>query len=185
MRAGKWFHRRLADVTTRLAGIDINQEAIAHLSTLGIPDLHCLDVTNAELPPVIAAQRWDSLVLGELLEHVGDPATFLDAIKQRFSPMVETLVVSVPNAFRLANFEQAKNRVELSNSDHRHYYSPYTLARTLSASGFTPREIFFCVYEIPTLSCRAFLPQHRWKSRMKRYPLLRDVIVMTADMARR
>ncbi len=183
MRTGKWLHGCLANAASRLSGIDIDQDAVAYLAGLGTLNVHCLDVTRDGLPPAIVGQRWDVLVLGELLEHVDNPGDFLAAIRRRFLPLADSVLVSVPNAFRWSNFSLAMRRAEVSNSDHRHAYTPYTLARTLAASGFASRDVHFCVYEVPALSRRAILQQWFWKRRMSRHPLLRDVIVMTAGLS--
>ena len=78
------------------------------------------------------AQRFDLCLLADVVEHVGDVVSFLREMRRyRF----DELVVVTPNLFRLRNFWSAG---EVVNTDHRYWFSPYTLSKVLVDAGYTP-----------------------------------------------
>jgi len=81
-----------------VVGLDADREALAAAAELGI-ETHWADVDEA-LP--FAAESFDVVVAGELLEHIRDPGGLLAEARRVLRP-TGTLVGSVPNAFRLLN----------------------------------------------------------------------------------
>jgi len=176
MKRNIWFHARLQKVTERCTGIDINQAAVEYLSQeFNIEDIFCLDITKDTLPQVITGDHYDYLILGELIEHIDNPVFFLEQIKGIFQGLTEKIVITAPNAFRWNNMKSAFRHTELINSDHRYWYSPYTLSKILTCSGFDNIEF---------VMAETFRPQKpsRIKNQLfQRYPSVRDTIVMSGD----
>ena len=128
---GNYLHDLLGESASSLIGADINGEALSEMRALGIDHLYQVD----DLPE---NAHYDLLVIPDVIEHVGDVSEFLTAIK-RYS--FDAVVITTPNAFRLRNRMLLSS--ELVNTDHRYWFSPYTLAKTVYESGFEISEFYY------------------------------------------
>lgn len=176
-RRGRWLHDRLAVRASQLAGIDLDAEGVAYVTEkLGYEDVFVSDVTRDDPPARVAEQTWDFALLGELVEHLDNPVAFLAAFRTRYAPHVNEVVITTPNAFRIDNFKRARRHVELLNSDHRFWWTPYTLSKVCVRAGLQVREFSFCEsYPVP----RWNVPR---RLTLSRYPALRDTIVLRASL---
>jgi hypothetical protein len=184
LAADTWLHSRLSRSAARCLGVDINPEGIEYLrSRLGYSDLACADLTRDEVAE-IRRERWDFLVMGEILEHLDDPVGFLSAVRERYGDNIGRVIVTVPNAFSVENFRAALRHREVINSDHRFWFTPYTLAMVLRRSGLTAGEFRFCETDLPAAGGakglrRSISPTRRlWR----RFPMLRSTLVMEASL---
>ena len=141
--SNRWLHKLLIENTISCVGIDNNAEAIAYLKdTLSIENVYCMDVEQDNLD-FILTEKWDTLVLGEIIEHVDDPIQFLKNIKRVFSGKVNSIVISAPNVFTISTINDIKNNNENINTNHNYWFSPYTLNRIVHRAGFTNIEFSF------------------------------------------
>ncbi len=138
-----WLHKRLSDKATRCLGVDIVFEGIDYIKKLGYNDSLCIDLATDQASPVITAAKWDYMILGEILEHVDNPVFFLSSIQKRYKGCVDKLIITVPNALRWINMKNAFARKEIINSDHRFWFTPYTLAKLCHVSGLKAEEFMF------------------------------------------
>ncbi|MDD5764791.1 MAG: hypothetical protein PHW79_00875 [Candidatus Marinimicrobia bacterium] len=172
-----WLHKRLSDCTKRCLGIDLNEEGIQYLKTkLNYQDVIRLNIAKEFPTTEIISQTWDYMIVGEILEHLNEPISFLTSIKQKYSGIIDRIVITVPNAFRLPNFLFAKKHIEYINSDHRFWFTPYTLAKLLSDAGMKFEEFQFC-HDYP-LARKSIIR----KIILKKYPAFRNVLVMIAKI---
>lgn len=173
-----WLHGGLLRVAGECIGVDINEAGIDYMKTaLAIRDLYCCDLTRQDLP-VVSGLPLDFLLLGEILEHIENPVSFLHSLRKRHFPhAVQRLLVTVPNAFRLDNYRLAKAGCEKINSDHCYWFTPFTLAKVLTRADFQLEGIHFVVHKKKAASGL----RKRWRHHLKkRFPLLRDTIVAVA-----
>ena len=178
MRQGRWLHARLCATSARCLGLDINAEGIDYLrDILGLEDVICADITSGPIPE-ITAEFWDAMVLGEVLEHLGDPGAFLAALRKSYRACCRQLVVSAPSALRLENTYFALLSREVVSSDHRCWYSPYTLSRLLTDAGF--RVVRFEMVTAHTIRIRGPLAAIRWLA-ARLVPGLRNTVVAIAE----
>lgn len=175
IRRNKWFHKRLVESSRYCLGIDINREAIEYIKNeLGYSDVLVADIQKNDLIKEISSQKWDYLIMGELLEHLDDPVDFLKTIKEKYSPFISYLIVSAPNALRIENYYNSKKQLEVINSDHRFWFTPYTLAKILYRAGFEIESYQFCQ------GFKLQVNQVFKKRLLRKYPAFRDTIIMIA-----
>jgi 2-polyprenyl-3-methyl-5-hydroxy-6-metoxy-1,4-benzoquinol methylase len=175
IKANNWLHKLLVEKSARCIGIDNNKEAIAYVQELGWKEIYYADITNEAPLPMITSEKWDYLVMGEIIEHIGDPVAFLNALRVRYSSCVNSIILTTPNAFRYKNLARAARRhMEVVNSDHRFWFTPYTLAKIVVDAGLWPEE-FWLVENSKPESAAIF---KKW--RLKKYPLYRDTIILNS-----
>lgn len=176
LKTNTWLHKRLIDKTSRCFGIDINKEGIEYIKKLGINEVMYLDITEDEVPAEIAGEKWDYLVLGEILEHIDNPVMFLRSICEKYHGYVERIIITVPYAFRLLNFKNVLKHKEFINSDHRFWFTPFTLAKVADRAGLKVESFEFVLsYKLSKYSLiNKFI--------LRRYPAFRDTLILIAKL---
>lgn len=141
----RWLHGLLLKNCTRCVGIDINQEAVDYLKeNHAVPDIFYADIEKeSNLQEILKEEKWDYILLGEVIEHVDNPVFFLRRIHLLFNQYAESIIVTAPNAFNNLTSKDIKRNNENINTDHRYWFSPFTLAKILSVSGFSEFELVF------------------------------------------
>jgi 2-polyprenyl-3-methyl-5-hydroxy-6-metoxy-1,4-benzoquinol methylase len=171
---GRWLHELILSRAKRCVGIDVNEAAVKFIQELGYRDVYCADVINDELPPEVSSSTFDLVVLGEMLEHVDNPVAFLSKLRERLGGCAKQMVITVPNALCLTNVLNIRRTTECINTDHRYWFTPFTLAKVVSRAGLTPVSFDFCdPYALPW---RERMTWHHFLTR--RYPSFRGSIVM-------
>jgi hypothetical protein len=140
-KSGHWLHDILISSARLCVGIDINREGVEHLKTLGVGNVYTMDILKDDMPAELKGKKFDYLVLGEMIEHVDNPVDFLAAVRKKFAGQARELVTTTPNVFRIQNLINTLRAREYINSDHRYWFSPYTLAKVLSQAGYDDVEI--------------------------------------------
>lgn len=139
----QWLHKELTEVSKSCIGVDIDEEALAYVqSTFGYTNIVLGNFTTDKFE-AISGKSWDLAILGELLEHIDNPVQFLAAIRANYAGTIERIVVTVPNAWTRMTMKMAQSSVEMINSDHRYWFTPYTLAKVLYQAGMVTEEIKF------------------------------------------
>jgi len=173
--AGIWLHGVITDVAKECVGVDIEKDVVEwvtkehRVSNMIAGNIFATETVGSfrERGP------WDQILLGEILEHIPNPVEFLSDLKKSYSGIVSELLITVPNAFRISNFLNCLKHFEANNTDHKYWFTPYTLASVAVSSGLSPGWIAPChyVWEMP----RRFI-FHRHMQRT--FPLLRDCLVL-------
>ena len=131
---GLYLHQNLCRAADRCVGIDTHAEGVTLLRELGFAEVYTPD----SAPPQVLQAEYDLCLLGDVIEHVGDPVSFLRSMRRyRF----KQLLVATPNAFRWRNCLPGG---ELINTDHRFWFTPYTLCKVLVDAGFEPQRVELC-----------------------------------------
>ncbi len=178
LRQGRWLHRRLCVSSVRCLGVDIDADGIRYVrDVLGLDDVICGDIAAGPIPEIVSAS-WDVMVVGEVLEHLGNPADFLASLSKSYRDCCRRLLVSAPNALRLENGVFALVSREVVNSDHRCWYSPYTLAKVLTEAGFHVTEVSLVTAHPVRL--RGIISGIAWFAN-KTFPGLRNTVVAAAE----
>lgn len=141
---GLWLHKKIIESSNLCFGIDVNIEGVNYLKgAYGLSNLYSIDLIKDELPEEIIKEKIDYLLIPDVIEHIGDPVAFLKAIKNKLVN-VDRIVLTVPNAFRLNNFIFSFRNIECINTDHRFWFTPYTLSKIVTDAGFDIVELGFC-----------------------------------------
>jgi SAM-dependent methyltransferase len=133
LAAGLLLHERLVRVA-RVTGFDVDARAL-ELLRQRMPDERFVraDVTTGI--PDEERSRYELVIAGEVLEHVPDADAFLRGCRELLAPGGR-LCVTVPNACSPKVGLRALAGRESVHPDHRVYYGPRTLERTLAGAGF-------------------------------------------------
>jgi hypothetical protein len=174
MKENKWLHSRLCAVTSRCLGVDINKEGIEYIqSNLGFQDVLYADLTKDKVHEV-SSERWDYMVMGEILEHVDNPTALLQSLYNQYSGSIDRIIITVPNAFAWLNFRHVFSHKEFINSDHRYWFTPYTLAKIATLAHYKVDHFQFC---------EPFPLIPKWSNSftrflLKRFPAFRETLLM-------
>jgi SAM-dependent methyltransferase len=138
-----WNFDVLARQAEKIKGIDILTEDVA----LARRDGYDIDVGNAET--YIAAEQYDVVFAGDLIEHLSNPGLFLDC---SYRNLVDggTLVRATPNTYSLTRLVRVCMRFTNEppvNPEHTFYFTPSTLTQLISRHGFQISSIHYCNFE--------------------------------------
>lgn len=139
-----WLHGILSEASDSCLGIDINKEGVDYVrDKLKIQNVVYGDILKDDLLEIEKYPKWDFIILGEILEHVDDPVCFLKNIKKKYEGKINQIVVTVPNVLNFHTFKYLKNNTEHVNSDHRYWFTPYTILKVVGNAGFVIDNIEF------------------------------------------
>jgi hypothetical protein len=165
-----WLHSLLLERAKKCVGLDVNREALEYcINTLQLPDIYYHNILIDPPLPTVADSTWDIAILGEVVEHLSDPVAFLTALRVKYGKKIKKIAISVPNALDLSNFLLARHSLECINTDHRFWFTPFTLAKIAHDAGFMPEEFRYA---------HTFCSE-RWVYRhlRRRYPMLRETLI--------
>lgn len=128
IKKGIWLHKLLLDNAKICVGVDVNCEAVEFVKNeLNIDNVYCIDILKDEIPENILRIYWDFVILGEVIEHIDNPVLFLKELKKKIGKISKKIILTAPNALKYSNFVLAQKNIEVINSDHRYWFTPYTL----------------------------------------------------------
>jgi 2-polyprenyl-3-methyl-5-hydroxy-6-metoxy-1,4-benzoquinol methylase len=126
--------RRIAEANADVLGIDIDAEGIAILKDEGY-NVQCVDAASMDL-----GRRFDTIVAGEVIEHVDNVGLFLRSLAAHLKPD-GVLAVTTPNPFYCAQtwriLRFGRPRV---NEGHTAWFDPITLQAAMKRAALVPFE---------------------------------------------
>lgn len=127
-----WLHGRLETVASELIGVDTDRQGVEDLRRQGHAVL---------LPEQLDGRKFERIVMGDVIEHVGNPVPFLEFYAAHLAKDGR-IVLTTPNAFSAVQFLHiaARNRVWV-NSEHVCFFDPITLAETVERAGLEVVEV--------------------------------------------
>lgn len=114
-----WKHKALAAASDYIVGVDIDEELVTYIQSLGF-NARVADATgDADL-----GEKFDLVVIGDVIEHVENPVGLLRFAKRHLNPKGQ-IIVRTPNAF-CYNYVWSvfKNGTDISNLEHLFYVVP-------------------------------------------------------------
>ena len=169
MADGTWLHGRLTQAAAYCIGIDIDAAAISEArSRSRLSNIFYGDITVQPKIAEISNDKFDYTLLGEIMEHIGNPVYFLKSFLSNYKANAGQVIITVPNAFRIDNILNVLQAREANNSDHRFFFTPYTIAKVAWDAGLAPVSIQVALYSPAGPLKRAIL---------NRFPLLGENLV--------
>ncbi len=143
IKTGYWLHSILTDSAEKCVGFDINKEGIEKLrSNYGIDNVFYEDVAGTASETILK-EKWDYIILGEVLEHIDNPVDFLIKLKTNYSNVAKQIIITVPHIITRNAFKNAKRGIECINTDHRYWFTPFTIMKVATMAGLNPKNIEF------------------------------------------
>jgi len=166
-----WLHKRLIDSAEKCWGIDIDEEAVSFVrNEIGIDEVIHLDVVNEGVPYILQNVHWDYMIIGEVLEHIDNPVQFISVIREKYQGIVDKIIITVPNAHDIFNIRNIFKGIECINSDHRYWFTPYTLAKVGIRAGLKIDSFSYTQSYLPNNIISRFL--------VARFPMFREGVMM-------
>lgn len=139
-----WLHRIITNVSSECIGIDINQEAIDFIhkrygDKKFAKNIYMGDITTDFLREHNLKAEY--LLMGEILEHIDDPVSFLRKIIEKNRGCIEKIIITVPNMYNIHTRIFSWFNIEQINTDHRYWFSPITLWKIATRAGLKVEEI--------------------------------------------
>lgn len=148
LQNNRWLHGRISQSASTCLGIDINQAGIEFArSQLNITNIRYGDITDPHPIDAIASKHWDYVIFGEVIEHVDSPVLFLRTFAATYGNCIDRIVITVPNAFKASNIRLAFKSLEVINSDHRYWFTPYTIWKVVHQAGLQVERIQMCKFD--------------------------------------
>lgn len=138
LERSRWLHSALVDVGFSVHGGDINPNSLKAMEDDGY-SVEYMDAQDISAE----GEKFNSIVAGELIEHLENPGLFLSGCRHRLLPGGR-LVLSTPNAFSPVNFlGYAGKYLQWVNPEHTCWFDPQTISQLLERSGYRLVEIRF------------------------------------------
>jgi SAM-dependent methyltransferase len=119
-------------------GVDIDGEGVDILRERGY-DVVCADVETMDL-----GRRFDTVVAGEVIEHLPNPGRALLSLRRHLVPSGH-LILTTCNPFYVVQLEKILKYGDVQvHEEHTAWFDPRTLGHLLTISGFTVK----CMYWI-------------------------------------
>jgi 2-polyprenyl-3-methyl-5-hydroxy-6-metoxy-1,4-benzoquinol methylase len=136
-----WLHKLITENARKCIGIDIDKESIDYIKKeLGYQNVFYGNILTDEFKD-LKENKWDYAVFGEIIEHLDDPVNFLKVFKAKYGENVSRFIITVPNIYNKRQFINMKNYREVINSDHRFWFTPYTISKVLVSAGYNPEKL--------------------------------------------
>jgi len=179
--AGVLLHERVVRVAA-VTGFDVDPDALGLLARRMPAQRFVLaDVTTSVPQPELG--RYALVIAGEVLEHVPDADAFLRGCGRLLAPGGR-LCVTVPNACSPKIGLRSLAGRESVHPDHRVYYGPRTLQRTLEGAGYDVELIATCFAPIVGTAGRlVFNPLLRASHRVFQGPVGEGLIAVARARA--
>lgn len=132
-----WLHGHLRKRFPKVYGIDLDGERLAELKSAGFDNLTYGDAATVDLE-----QSFDSIVAGEIIEHVTDVGRFLNNLRGHLKPG-GAIVLSTPYVFGLSHvlYGWRKYPRTCSNGEHTIWLCPATLTQVASRCALRVDEL--------------------------------------------
>ena len=128
----QWLHGRLREKFPSVSGIDISEANAAILRENGFDKIYVQSAESFEL-----SEKFDTIVAGELIEHLSNPGLFLQRARAHLEPGGR-LVLTTPNPFSMLFISYAllKCPKTCENVQHTCWFCPRTMAELVGRCGF-------------------------------------------------
>jgi SAM-dependent methyltransferase len=129
-RSRYWLHKALRAVASRCLGMDLYAPGVSYLCNAGY------DIVLGNAEDFDLGRRFDRIVAGEIIEHLGNVSGFLESVKRHLTPD-GLLLISTPNPWYWRFVVKAMLWPDVRpNREHVSWFCFATLGSLLSRHGF-------------------------------------------------
>ena len=130
-------HKRIFQANPEVIGLDIDPEGAEVLNKQGF---HVL-VADAEESDL--GRQFDTIVAGEIIEHLENPGRFLRNMRRHLKPD-GVIVISTPNPFYSAQVWKIwRYGRPAIHEEHMGWQDPTTLSQLLIRTGYEPTDLYW------------------------------------------
>jgi len=129
-----WLHAHLTKKFERVVGVDYLEGAVVELNKAGYEFIH------ANVETMALDLEADTVVAGELIEHVSNPGLMLDRIADHLRPGGR-LIITTPNPWYVYHIKAWLRGGLTVNGEHVAWFGPTVLRQLLGRHGFDVRSI--------------------------------------------
>jgi SAM-dependent methyltransferase len=165
-----------------ILGLDLEPKGIAQLRERGF------EVVEGDAHRMPFEAQFDTVLAGELIEHLNNPGLFLECCARALKPGGR-LVLSTPNVFApMFALMYAKNYDRAFNVEHTQWFCPQTLKELLRRYGFEIRQQMIvddlCPEFVSSIPYKVF--GYTWKVVRTFLPKrFRNTMVVVCEVAKR
>jgi len=127
----RWLQLRLSErfPAANVLGLDIDQENVARMRAQG------MNVEVGDAQRLTYHEKFDTIVLGEIIEHLENPGACLEGCRRALKPGGR-IIVSTPNIFCVMHMLMyLKNFDHAFNAEHVAWFCPQTLRTMVERCG--------------------------------------------------
>jgi len=146
----------------RVRGVERDPEPASRARARGL-DVASVDLDDPSWPSALGGERFDRVILGDVVEHLGDPRATLARIAGLVLAPRGRILLSVPNvahaSVRLSLLVGDFDRTDLGILDrtHLHFFTRRSLHALLRDAGLAVREVVDLVQDVPVEVVRTTL----------------------------
>lgn len=123
-------HKRITGINPGTLGVDFDAEGVKVLQAMGF------NVVQGDVESMDLGRRFDTIIAGELIEHLENPGRFLRNMLRHLKPGGR-LVISTPNPFYAAQgWKIWRYGHPAVHEDHMNWQDPTTLRQLLVRTGY-------------------------------------------------
>jgi len=125
-----WLHDHLCTECETVIGVDILKDDVEQLRREGYRVRHA-NVETMDLDVTA-----DTVVAGELIEHIANPGSMLERARGHLRPEGK-LILTTPNPWAAVHIRRLLLRTHSINEEHVAWYGPVVLRQLLNRYGYT------------------------------------------------
>jgi 2-polyprenyl-3-methyl-5-hydroxy-6-metoxy-1,4-benzoquinol methylase len=131
-----WRHDNIRKIAARTVGIDIAEKAVLELQRKGY-DVRLVDATSE----VDLGERFDRVVLGDVIEHVDNPVALLRFAARHLAGNGQ-IVCTTPNPVFYENIVSVlRNGMLIANAEHISWITPSNAMELASRAGLSLKRV--------------------------------------------
>lgn len=154
-----WLHGNLTEIFNDVVGIDLLKEEVKILNKMGY------NVIYANAEKFVLDEKFNTIVAGELIEHLSNPGNFLDSCYNHLNENGK-LILTTPNSFWIEHPVRKMFGKLHINPQHTAWYDDVVLPQLAERHQFTVVEVKYIIERYKPSTIKGFF----WHKMI--YPIL-------------